>query len=93
MSDDLDLPAPVVSEGEAREREAQAIKGLANAYSRMQEEIGKVIIGQHNIIDDLLVAMFCRGHCLLVGVPGLANHRFCAPLLRQNSAKACATSA
>ena len=73
MSDDLDLPAPVVSEGEAREREAQAIKGLANAYSRMQEEIGKVIIGQHNIIDDLLVAMFCRGHCLLVGVPGLAK--------------------
>lgn len=73
MSDDLDSPAPVVSENEAREREAQAIKGLANAYSRMQEEIGKVIIGQHNIIDDLLVAMFCRGHCLLVGVPGLAK--------------------
>jgi len=73
MSDDLDSPAPVVSEAEAREREAQAIKGLANAYSRMQEEIGKVIIGQHNIIDDLLVAMFCRGHCLLVGVPGLAK--------------------
>jgi MoxR-like ATPase len=73
MSDDLDSPAPVVSENEAREREAQAIKGLANAYSRMQEEIAKVIIGQHNIIDDLLVAMFCRGHCLLVGVPGLAK--------------------
>lgn len=73
MSDDLDAPAPVVSEAEAREREAQAIKGLANAYSRMQEEIAKVIIGQHTIIDDLLVAMFCRGHCLLVGVPGLAK--------------------
>jgi MoxR-like ATPase len=74
MSDDLDSPpAPVVSEAEAREREAQAIKGLATAYSRMQEEIAKVIIGQHTIIDDLLVAMFCRGHCLLVGVPGLAK--------------------
>ena len=73
MSDALEDPQPVPSEGEAREREAQAIKGLATAYSRMQEEIAKVIIGQHHIIDDLLVAMFCRGHCLLVGVPGLAK--------------------
>lgn len=73
MSDDLDVQQPVISEAEAREREAQAIKGLATAYSRMQEEIAKVIIGQHEIIDDLLVAMFCRGHCLLVGVPGLAK--------------------
>ncbi len=73
MSDALDSSEPVQSEGEAREREAQAIKALASAYSRMQEEIAKVIIGQHHIIDDLLVAMFCRGHCLLVGVPGLAK--------------------
>ena len=73
MSDVLDASEPASSDGDAREREAQAIKGLANAYSRMQEEIAKVIIGQHHIIDDLLVAMFCRGHCLLVGVPGLAK--------------------
>lgn len=57
----------------ARERESQAIQGLATAYSRMREEIGKVIIGQEQIIDELLVAMFCQGHCLLVGVPGLAK--------------------
>lgn len=57
----------------AEEREAQAIQGLANAYSRMREEIGKVIIGQQQIVDELLVAMFSRGHCLLVGVPGLAK--------------------
>ena len=56
----------------SEEREAQAIQGLANAYSRMREEIGKVIIGQREIVDELLVAMFSRGHCLLVGVPGLA---------------------
>ncbi len=75
MSDDLnlDLGGDSLSDGEAREREQQAIQGLANAYSRMREEIRKVIIGQEAVIDELLVAMFCRGHCLLVGVPGLAK--------------------
>jgi MoxR-like ATPase len=56
-----------------REKEAQAIRGLATAYKRMQEEIRKVIIGQTDVIDELLIAMFSRGHCLLVGVPGLAK--------------------
>ena len=58
---------------ELREREAQAIRGLANAYARMREEIGKVIIGQNDVVDQLLLAMFSKGHCLLVGVPGLAK--------------------
>ncbi len=58
---------------QAREREEQVIRGLATAYSRMREEIQKVIIGQDQIIDELLIALFCRGHCLLVGVPGLAK--------------------
>jgi MoxR-like ATPase len=56
-----------------REREAQAIRGLSAAYNRMRQEIRKVIIGQHDIVDQLLIALFSRGHCLLVGVPGLAK--------------------
>jgi len=64
---------PVAASDELREREAQAIRGLANAYARMREEIGKVIIGQNDVIDQLLLAMFSKGHCLLVGVPGLAK--------------------
>jgi MoxR-like ATPase len=55
------------------EVEAQAIRGLAQAYARMREEIGKVIIGQDDVVDQLLIALFSRGHCLLVGVPGLAK--------------------
>jgi MoxR-like ATPase len=55
------------------EQEAQAIRGLATAYSRMREEIGKVIIGQNEVVDQLLIALFSKGHCLLVGVPGLAK--------------------
>ncbi|HVJ68345.1 MAG TPA: AAA family ATPase, partial [Caulifigura sp.] len=39
----------------------------------MREEIVKVIIGQTDVVDQLLIALFSRGHCLLVGVPGLAK--------------------
>lgn len=71
---DQDAQAPALeSEADAREREAQAIKGLQTAYRRMRSEIGKVIIGQQDIVDQLLVSLFSRGHCLLVGVPGLAK--------------------
>ena len=65
--------APASSGDDAREREAQAIRGLATAYARMREEIRKVIIGQQDVVDQLLIALFSRGHCLLVGVPGLAK--------------------
>ena len=61
------------SDDEAREREAQAIRGLQTAYRRLREEIAKVIIGQQDIVDQLLISLFSRGHCLLVGVPGLAK--------------------
>jgi len=66
-------PESNLSPDAAREKEAQAIRGLATAYTRMREEIGKVIIGQTEVVDQLLIALFSRGHCLLVGVPGLAK--------------------
>ncbi|MGL4421596.1 MAG: AAA family ATPase [Gemmataceae bacterium] len=53
--------------------EAQAVKDLAAAYERMSDQIGKVIIGQKPVVEQLIMAMFSRGHCLLVGVPGLAK--------------------
>lgn len=58
---------------EQREREAQAIRGLSVAYQRLREEISRVIVGQHQIVDQLLISLFSRGHCLLIGVPGLAK--------------------
>ncbi len=70
------------AESAAREREAQAIRGLAVAYSRLREEIGKVVIGQDDIVEQLLIAMFSRGHCLLVGVPGLAKTLLVSTLSR-----------
>jgi MoxR-like ATPase len=53
--------------------EAEIVRDLANAYRQMTEQIGKVIVGQNEVIEQLLMALFSRGHCLLVGVPGLAK--------------------
>src|SRR5438067_1465398 len=53
--------------------EAQAIRELAAAYEQMSEQIGRVIIGQKQVVEQLLMALFSRGHCLLEGVPGLAK--------------------
>src|SRR5947199_3794472 len=57
----------------ANPNELQAVRDLAAAYQKMTGQIGKVIVGQNKVIEQLLMAMFSRGHCLLVGVPGLAK--------------------
>ena len=51
----------------------QTLQELAEKCNNLKQEIGKVVIGQHDIIDKVLTAMFCGGHCLLTGVPGLAK--------------------
>jgi MoxR-like ATPase len=51
----------------------QAVHKLNEAYRQITTELSKAVIGQKQVIEQLLVAMFARGHCLLVGVPGLAK--------------------
>ncbi|MFW6132508.1 MAG: AAA family ATPase [Planctomycetota bacterium] len=51
----------------------QAVAKLHGAYKSMKAEIGQVIVGQEEVVDDVLTALFARGHVLLVGVPGLAK--------------------
>jgi MoxR-like ATPase len=46
---------------------------LAESITSVKKEIAKVIVGQNDVVDQLLVSLFARGHCLLVGVPGLAK--------------------
>jgi MoxR-like ATPase len=53
--------------------ETGALRDLADAYRQMAEQIGRVIVGQKQVVEQLLLALFSRGHCLLVGVPGLAK--------------------
>src|SRR5512133_58612 len=50
-----------------------AVEALAHARRSLLAEIGKRIVGQQEVVDSLLVALFARGHCLFVGVPGLAK--------------------
>ncbi len=49
------------------------IDSLASAYSRLRSEIGKVIVGQEDVIEAVTACLLARGHALLVGVPGLAK--------------------
>ncbi len=46
---------------------------LKEGFGRIKSELGKVIVGQDRVIEELLIAILARGHCLLVGVPGLAK--------------------
>jgi MoxR-like ATPase len=49
------------------------VASLSENITSVKREISKVIVGQHDVVDQLLVSLFARGHCLLVGVPGLAK--------------------
>ena len=72
MSDDPQ--SPDVGETEALQRDdLQAVERLRDAYNTLRAEMSKVIVGQENVLEELLIAIFARGHCLLVGVPGLAK--------------------
>lgn len=53
--------------------DVQAAKKLNEAYQTITGQLGRVIVGQRQVIEELLIALFARGHCLLVGVPGLAK--------------------
>ena len=52
--------------------EARA-KELVEAYNKIKNQLGKIIVGQEDVIEELLIAILARGHCLLEGVPGLAK--------------------
>jgi len=53
--------------------DVENINNFVNNYKDFKNEISKVIIGQNHIIEQVLISIFCNGHCLLVGVPGLAK--------------------
>jgi MoxR-like ATPase len=53
--------------------DVEAVDGLADAYRKLRHEISKVIVGQEDVVKSVLISLFCDGHSLLVGVPGLAK--------------------
>jgi MoxR-like ATPase len=60
----------------------ETIESLKEAHKKIVREIEKVIVGQKQIIDDLLISLFSQGHCLLIGVPGLAKTLLISTLSR-----------
>jgi MoxR-like ATPase len=53
--------------------DAEGIDALVAKYKLLNQEIGKVIVGQEEVVKNVLISVFSKGHCLLVGVPGLAK--------------------
>jgi MoxR-like ATPase len=76
------LPAERLSENDV-----QAIDDLRSTYSRLRSELGRVIVGQHNVIERLALCLFARGHALLLGVPGLAKTLLVSKLAETMSLK------
>ena len=61
------------SSGRVAEADLKAAEKLTEVYTKMTAELGKVIIGQNEVLKQVLIALFAQGHCMLEGVPGLAK--------------------
>src|SRR6266481_4568514 len=55
------------------EADLQAAERLTRVYKQMNEQLARVIVGQGEVLKQVLIALFCQGHCILEGVPGLAK--------------------
>ena len=62
--------------------DTEAVEQLRTAYDQIRNELGKVIVGQEEVVDQLLIALFAGGHCILEGVPGLAKTLMISTLAR-----------
>jgi len=51
----------------------ELLEHLASSRNKIKDEVAKVIVGQDSIVENLIITLLCRGHCLLIGVPGLAK--------------------
>ena len=58
---------------DANNKNVELVNRFVDSYKGFKNEISKVIVGQENVIDQVLMSIFCDGHSLLVGVPGLAK--------------------
>ena len=63
---------PVASEN-APAADVQALEQLKAGYAKIRAEVAKVIVGQDQVVEEVLISIFTRSHALLVGVPGLAK--------------------
>ena len=69
MAEQKSPPAPEAMQ----QPDLQAAAQLVEAHQRLTTDIAQAIVGQRDVIDQMLIALFCQGHCMLEGVPGLAK--------------------
>src|SRR3954465_770554 len=68
-----DAPMPLDGNSPLAHDDLEAVRQLRSAVARIEEQRARVSVGQDEVIEELLIALFCRGHCILEGVPGLAK--------------------
>jgi MoxR-like ATPase len=66
------VPAAELTESLAQD-DLEAVRRLRDAFDSIRQQLARVIVGQDQVIEELLIALFSRGHCILEGVPGLAK--------------------
>ncbi|GMU37658.1 MAG: MoxR family ATPase [Phycisphaerae bacterium] len=64
------------------QNDVEAVEALRSGYARLRAEMGKVIVGQDDVLEQLFIALFAGGHCILEGVPGLAKTLMISTLAR-----------
>src|SRR5215218_6107508 len=64
------------------QNDLEAIKRVQGAFKEIKKQLGRVIVGQDHVIEELLIALFSKGHCILEGVPGLAKTLMISTLAR-----------
>ncbi len=80
------MPDPLASSSTIKTVEPeQAVAEVRQAHDRLRSEVARVIVGQDAVVEQLLMAMFCRGHALVVGVPGLAKTLLISTIARSVS--------
>jgi MoxR-like ATPase len=73
-----DAPEPKA----ASKDDVKSVEKLRDGYERIRKELGKIIVGQDEVVEQLLISIFARGHCILEGVPGLAKTLMVSTLAR-----------
>jgi MoxR-like ATPase len=68
-----------------REDDLRAVRQLQEAFTQIKKQLGRIIVGQEAVIEELLISLFSKGHCILEGVPGLAKTLMISTLARSLS--------
>src|SRR5579884_3452343 len=77
-----DEPNSAATADNLDQNDMEAISRLRDAFNNIRRQLGRVIVGQDQVIEELLIALFSRGHCILEGVPGLAKTLMISTLSR-----------